>query len=222
MLSPETVLMQIDTCMNAIQGVERRKRSRDDLIGDEAMAMLTDMHKSASAAFHTYRKESIVRDRALVASILGDGAILGDWAHEQAIDVHHVFCPAGTFRKDRFEKCLASFGYRRTGAAFTYRHLWDADNYPTFRYNGDVKSLTPDLFNHIFLYYVHIPRQTNKTRRMHRAADTTRERDREETERELQEVQERLRALREPEAGGAEDEALEDEAQDEAQDEWLV
>lgn len=218
MLSPETVLMQIDTCMNAIQGAERRKRSRDDLVGDEAMALLTDMHKSASATFHTYRKESIVRERAVVASILGDGAILGDWAHESVMDVSNVLAPAGTFRKERFEKCLASFGYRRTGTALTYHHLWDAESYPTFRFKGDVKSLTPDLFNHIFLYYVHIPRQATKARRMHRTAEATRERDRKATERELQEVQGRLRALREPEAGEPEAGVQEDDAQDE----WLV
>lgn len=105
-----------------------------------------------------------VNERHVVASLMGGGALRGDWPIEIVIVVSKHLSD-----KDKRHAAYESFGYRRIGRNF--RYVFEPHAYPDVADQYEdlidaVRSTLPvDLVNHVYLYSVLLPHMRRYGRR---------------------------------------------------------
>ena len=159
----------------------------------DAHKLLRKMRKSVNETrknMATVAVQMRENERSMARAVLGPGATHGDWSWDVRRDVTKA-CG-----KNRLLQYLLLFGYRRIRPNL-YRYEAETVNaYPDVRISDGMlleDALPIDLFNHIYLQYVHQKRQASKIKaKASRARDSI-----ESTQRQLEEVRRRRQEMQE-------------------------
>ena len=162
-----------------------------------------------------------LEERLTIARVIGAAALRGDHTSTQKSAIFDAFAKTG--KLERMCDILESFGYVKRGKTFYYPQIDGRNRLPDAQTNYAAIAMQdfpnilqvahPDLLNHIYLQYVHVPavarvQKANQTRwlKKHAAAG--------DVDRELEEVKRARQELRSSPVAAAEEKAHDASPQD--------